>query len=188
MKEKRTFLEWVQVHKKELIITGVSITVVVGIVGIRKRESLMELWKTLQNAIKYHSRGMAVPHPTASAISSVTEDVIKPVIPGGFLDNLTGNKLTATGLGDKVWFSAQAINKRLVSSGLAEKLPCGEYSITEAGKFLGEHTLKTTRAGYTFSNIEWEEKVLELIFSPKELREIAEKQLRAREILNGFAA
>ena len=56
--------------------------------------------------------------------------------------------------------------------------------MTEAGCLLGNNTLKTTAAGYTFSNIEWDEKILEIIFSPEELQTIAEKQARIRLLLS----
>ena len=48
--------------------------------------------------------------------------------------------------------------------------------MTEAGRLVGEHTLKTTCAGHSFSNIEWDEKILEIIFRAEELLEIANKQ------------
>ena len=114
--------------------------------------------------------------------------MVVPVISSEVLDNLTGNKLTATELGNKVWCSAQAINKKIVAAGLATKLPCGEYSLTEAGRLLGDHTWKTTWAGNSFSNIEWDEKILEIIFNAEELLEIANKQKIAREILSRSAA
>ena len=91
------------------------------------------------------------------------------VIPESFVKNLSGNKLTARKLGDQALCSAQEINKRIVAKGLATKLPCGDYQMTEVGKALGENTIKTNRYGITFMNIEWDEKVLELIFSPEEL-------------------
>lgn len=192
MEEKKSLLLWIKEHKKQLIIAGVSIATIVGIIlAIKNRESILRLWTSLKKAIeKTPEIRPSVNTEIAAAVASpeATKAVASIKISSDILDNLTGNKLTATGLGDKVWCSAKAINKMLVSSGLAERLPCGEYSLTETGKLLGEHTIKTTRGGYTFSNIEWDEKVLELIFSPKELREITEKQLHTREILNGFAA
>lgn len=84
--------------------------------------------------------------------------------------------------------SAQKINKRLVSSGLIERLPCGQYVLTETGKLLGEYTTKTTRSRYTFSNIEWDDSVLGIIFNKNELKEIANKQRLAMEIIDGVVA
>ena len=46
--------------------------------------------------------------------------------------------LTATKLGGKVGVSNREINRRLVDAGLAVRLPCGEYILTEQGKLMGE--------------------------------------------------
>lgn len=105
----------------------------------------------------------------------VASQVIPSTIPNDILDNLTGNKLTPTKLGYKALCSAQEINKRAVSAGLQTKLPCGEYALTEAGKLVGEYTIKTTGAGHTFQNIEWDEKTIEILFTPQELQTINEK-------------
>lgn len=87
-------------------------------------------------------------------LEPVVEKTVSPIISSNILENLTGNKLTATVLGNKMLCSAQAINKRIVAVGLATKLPCGEYELTEAGRLLGESTWKVTRRGHSFSNIE----------------------------------
>lgn len=48
--EKQGFIQWVKVHKKELIIAGISAAAIIGvIIGIKKREALFELWQSLQN-------------------------------------------------------------------------------------------------------------------------------------------
>lgn len=109
------------------------------------------------------------------AATAVKETVV-PTIPKDVLDNLTGNKLTARALGDKTGCTAQEINKRICTAGLAVKHPCGGYIMTEAGRLLGEETVKTTKYDYTFSNIEWDEEILELLFSKEELLEIAAKR------------
>ena len=55
--------------------------------------------------------------------------------------------------------------------------------MTEAGRLLGEETVKTTKYDYTFSNIEWDEEILELLFSKEELLEITAKEERMQQIL-----
>ena len=170
MKEKQPFINWVKAHKTELIIAGVT---VVGTVLVAKN------WDSIKTFIR--SSGSAMPeHVTAQA---VVEKAVAPLISSDILDNLTGNMLTARALGNKVWCSAQTINKRIVAAGLATRLPCGEYAMTEAGRMLGRSTWKTTSAGHSFSNIEWDEKILELIFSPEELMHIGADQERMRQIL-----
>lgn len=50
---KKSFLVWVKVHKKQLILTGVSITTIVGIIlGIKNKYAFAELWASLANSIK----------------------------------------------------------------------------------------------------------------------------------------
>lgn len=169
MKDNR-FTAWVKAHKTELIITGA--TVVGTILFVKNRDAIKGLFKTAEPII-----------PKLTKVEPVIEEIAVPVLSSDILDNLAGNKLTARALGDKVGCSAQAINKRIVAAGLATKLPCGEYIMTESGRLLGRDTWKTTAAGHSFSNIEWDEKILEAIFSPEELLKIAEKQKKARQIL-----
>ena len=175
MEERKPLLTWVKEHKTELIILGVT---AVGTILIIKN------WDSIKGVFK-SSNSISTP---IVKIQPVVEKVVVPVISSEILANLTGNKLTATELGNKLWCSAQAINKRIVAAGLAVKLPGGDYSLTEAGRLLGKYTSKTTRAGYSFSNIEWDEKILEIIFNAEELLEIASKQKIAHEILSRYAA
>ena len=170
MREKHKIADWVKTHKTELIIAGV--TVVGAVLAVRNWGAIKKVFKGTESVL-----------PDMAKIESVPEGIVAPVISKDILNNLTGNKLTARALGDKVWCSAQAINKRIVAAGLAVKLPCREYMMTEAGRMLGKDTWKTTAAGHSFSNIEWDEKILEVIFSPEELRDIAAKQERVSQIL-----
>ena len=47
--------------------------------------------------------------------------------------------------------------------------------------------MKTTKYDYTFSNIEWDEKILELLFSQEELMEHAAKEKKIRQIIAASA-
>lgn len=50
--EKQTFIQWVKAHKKELIIAGISVSSIIClIVGIKKREAILDLWKSLQEQL-----------------------------------------------------------------------------------------------------------------------------------------
>lgn len=53
MQEDRAgFLEWVKIHKKELVIAGISITAIIGVIlGIKTRSSIIRMWESLQQAI-----------------------------------------------------------------------------------------------------------------------------------------
>ena len=170
MRKKDRFVRWVKANKNELIIGGFA--AVGTIVVVKNYDSIKGIFKAKD--------------PVVCAVvktKPVREKIIEPVLSTDIINNLTGNKLTARELGNKVWCSAQAINKRIVAAGLAIKQPCGEYMMTEAGRLLGEVTWKTTAAGHSFSNIEWDEKILEVIFSAEELRNIVAKQEQARQIL-----
>ncbi len=173
--EDNRIVNWIKVHKKGLVITGITIAgTVAGTVLVIKN------WDTIKSLLK----NLEPTTPELAKVKPVVEKIATPAISSDILANLTGNNLTARALGDKTGCSAQAINKRIVAAGLATRLPCGEYRMTEAGCLLGNNTLKTTAAGYTFSNIEWDEKILEIIFSPEELQTIAEKQARIRLLLS----
>ena len=158
-KEQCSFIKWVKAHKTELIIAGV--TVVGTVLVVKNWASIKEIFKSAESIV-----------PDNVTIEPVAKEPIIPIISNDILDNLTGNNLTARALGDKV------------ATGLAVKLPCGEYMMTEAGRMLGKNTLKTTAAGHTFSNIEWDKKILEVIFSPKELLDIAAKQAHVKQLLD----
>lgn len=163
MKEDKTLLEWIKKHKKELLFIGITAT---GTVLVVKN------WNTVKKVFE-------VVEPCINELSKtelLMEETVTPIISNDILDNLTGNKLTARELGNKVGHSAQTINKRIVSAGLAERLPYGEYMMTETGRLLGEDTWKVTAAGHSFSNIEWDEKILEIICEPEELLKLAVKQ------------
>lgn len=56
-KEKTDFLGWVKQHKKQLILAGISISVVIGIIlGARNKDVLEELWAILKKSAKSESQ------------------------------------------------------------------------------------------------------------------------------------
>ena len=171
MKREQNMKQWIKDHKKELIITGIVVTGTVVIVW--KRDTIVNILKKTFSGIE-----------NIEPIQSTTEAVVKPLFPEGFLDTLTGNKMTASALGDKMLCSPQVINKRLISAGLVNKLPCGDYILTEKGKLVGEWTEKTTAWGYSFANLEWDEKVLELLFTSEEFQRLNDFKNTAQEILS----
>lgn len=77
----------------------------------------------------------------------------------------TGIERTATGLGAELSLSAREVNKKLVEKGMMTRLPCGQYVLTDLGKEFGKETIKTTRAGHTFSNLEWDTSVISRLLS-----------------------
>lgn len=52
-KEKTDFLGWVKQHKKQLILAGISISVVIGIIlGVKNKDVLEVLCETLKKSVK----------------------------------------------------------------------------------------------------------------------------------------
>lgn len=103
------------------------------------------------------------------AVVEVVDDTVQELPHKEIWSNPSGELLTPTGLGSVIYKSNQSINKRLLEHGLQVKLPCGEYRPTELGSKFGATTIKVTKPGHTFSNIEWDKRVLEVICSSDEL-------------------
>lgn len=56
-KKKIDFLRWLKQHKKQLILAGISISVIIGIIlGVKNKEVLEELWATLKRSTKNEFR------------------------------------------------------------------------------------------------------------------------------------
>lgn len=175
MNEMKKIKKWIKDHKVELVVVGV--TVVGTVLVIKNLDSLKKLFKENNVVI-----------PSDVTINPIIEKKTTQNISSVILDNLTGTQMTATQLGNKVLCSPQVINKRIVEVGLATKLPCGDYQLTEVGKLVGKDTWKVTSAGHSFSNIEWDERILELLFSAEELFDIEKRKAYIKELLGDFAA
>lgn len=166
LSKKDKAIMWVKQHKAQI---GIGALVVVGsIAGVSiavKTGHMPRLGDARKNADK--------------GAGSVGEAFKKAPLPKV---SLTGVEKTATGLGNDLLLSNQQINKRLVSSGMMTKEPWG-YELTELGRLFGKDTVKVTRYGHTFSNIEWDEAVIPYLFTPDELAGIDAKKARFAQIL-----
>jgi len=91
---------------------------------------------------------------------------------------------TAAEIGKELLKSAQEINNQIVKKGFATREPWG-LKLTELGKKFGNSIIKVNRYGHTFENIEWDEKITELLFSFEELMDIKNKKTLAERILKG---
>ena len=166
---------WVWDHKKWITI---AITTTAGvIILVRKR-----------NAIKDFLQALAKNDFIVASFENTLEEKELPSIPSEVLAHRTGEMLTATKLGSKVGVSNREINRRLVNANLAIRLPCGEYKLTDTGELLGEISTKVTPWEKTVPLVQWDEAVLEIIFSPEELTDIAKRQQHIQEILNQASA
>ena len=174
--KKKTF--W-QKHKTKIrygcftILGGVAC-----IILYKNRDNIIEIISTLDSFPKNMNHDDAVDQIKKAS------DSIKKVVPDDL--ELTGNRFTAQDLGSKMSCDAREINRRIIDAGLAKRLPCGDLVFTEEGKALGERTYKTTKWDYTFSNIEWDETIIPLIFNEKERAVAEEKWARKQEILNSL--
>ena len=56
--------------------------------------------------------------------------------------------------------------------------------VTELGKKFGKSVLKVTYSGHTFSNIEWDKRVLEVLFSPEELMKASDFRNLVVEVMS----
>ena len=76
MEEKKNeFFIWVKEHKRQLILAGVSISVILGIIiGIKNKDTLIALWASLKKDVKKAGKpvvvgGCAEPAATQEAVS-----------------------------------------------------------------------------------------------------------------------
>ena len=143
------------------------------ILVVKNRDGIKEL-------LRYHPKNRLA---AKSAVNTIAEEC-EVSIPADVLKHRTGIMLTATKLGGKVGVSNREINRRLVDAGLAVRLPCGEYILTEQGKLMGESGLKVTPWNYTVPLVQWDEAVLEIIFTPEELAAVTERRKHIQEILS----
>ena len=154
---------WIWEHKKWVVLAVATTTGVILLV--KKRTAIKDFFQSL------HIEKLTA----KSAVSEIAEENV-PSIPCDVLSHRTGKMLTATQLGDNAGISNQKINKRLVDAGLCVRLPCGEYALTETGEQIGriEHIVRPWNK--TVPLVQWDEAVLQLIFTPEELNNIAERQ------------
>lgn len=158
---------WIIDHKKQIIAVCFSIAGTVAVYELRKSTDTLAPESKEQESeanTDYYAE-------TNTELFNNTSDDTSITIPDDFYNSLTGNRLTAKELGNILFYTPQKINKRIVDAGLAYKNALGEYELTELGKGLGEKTYKETSYGWPFTNIEWDEAILTIIFSPEELAE-----------------
>lgn len=80
MEEKTTsFWVWVKIHKKQLILAGISITAIVGIILIIKnKDDLLELWVSLKKSIAKIPDSTFVTVPAGQeSISKIDTEIVR---------------------------------------------------------------------------------------------------------------
>ena len=67
MEDRKSLIQWIKEHKKQLIIAGISIgTLTLIILGIKNRAAIKTVWDSLRGVVK---------QPTAKAAEEVTKVV-----------------------------------------------------------------------------------------------------------------
>ena len=77
-KEKKTFVDWIKEHKRELIIAGVSIAAIIAvIIGIKNHKALEEAWSSLRKLVEKNPE--AIPTVNTATIAEVTpvKDIVE---------------------------------------------------------------------------------------------------------------
>lgn len=77
MEEKKMeFKEWVNIHKKQLILAGVSVTTIFALIlGIRNRKTLIEVWQMLKNTIDDSNPELNTVFHEEQIVQSVVETI-----------------------------------------------------------------------------------------------------------------
>ena len=80
MEEKKdSFKAWVIAHKKQLILAGISISVVLGIIlGIKNKDTLEELWTALKSKIRNVPKTELIVEPISQTSTPQLQIVTAP--------------------------------------------------------------------------------------------------------------
>lgn len=77
-KEKKTFVQWVKEHKKELIIEGVSIAAIIAvIIGIKNHEALEEAWTSIRKLVEKTPECIPVEKTVAVTEAVPVKDIVE---------------------------------------------------------------------------------------------------------------
>lgn len=51
--KKKHFINWIKIHKKQLILAGISIpTLIAFVLGMKNKDDLLKIWDNLKNEIE----------------------------------------------------------------------------------------------------------------------------------------
>lgn len=89
MKERKGLIRWINEHKKELIIAGISIgTLVLIILSIKNRDAIKTVWTSLRDVVKQPTTNVA------ETVTTVTVDNIPQVPLKGVAEAIASNSET----------------------------------------------------------------------------------------------
>lgn len=77
--KKNSFKAWVIAHKKQLILAGISISVVLGIIlGIKNKDALEELWTAMKSKIRNVPKTELIVEPISQTSTPQLQIVTAP--------------------------------------------------------------------------------------------------------------
>lgn len=77
-KKKSEFYAWLKSHKKQLIVAGISVGVIICVVmGIKNKDAIIKLWASLDKALEKTPKNTPMRIPTQQ-IEDTASDLICP--------------------------------------------------------------------------------------------------------------
>ncbi|MCR5417871.1 MAG: hypothetical protein K6E84_03055 [Lachnospiraceae bacterium] len=77
-REKKTFVDWIKKHKRELLVAGVSIAAIIAmVIGIKERKALEEAWSSLRSMVEKTPEHVFDAKPVPSMDAEPVKDIVK---------------------------------------------------------------------------------------------------------------
>ena len=75
--ERYSFIKWVKVHKKSLLLAGISVTAIIGVIFVPKnKDAIMDLWESFEKGITKIPEKLPEPLSEASVTLPAPEEII----------------------------------------------------------------------------------------------------------------
>ena len=75
--ERYSFIKWVKVHKKSLLLAGISVTAIIGVIFVPKnKDAIMDLWESFEKGITKIPEKLPEPLSEASVTPPAPEEII----------------------------------------------------------------------------------------------------------------
>lgn len=80
--QRKAFISWVKAHKKQLIVAGISVVVIIGIIlGIKNRNDIKDLFDFLEKKIAKAPAKMPEFKTTKAVFTTKMRDTVADIIP-----------------------------------------------------------------------------------------------------------
>lgn len=78
MEERKSLIQWIKEHKKELIIAGVSIAAIIAvIIGIKNHKALEEAWASLKKLVEKTPETIPIVNTASIAEVTPVKDIVE---------------------------------------------------------------------------------------------------------------